>query len=124
MRGSQNRSFEVTLNCLRVLKAYFSQILEAEQSLPMQEIKAAKLLDQGLHNCLFSESQTATSEHIGLALDILTLIARQNPQDVKDEFVKKAFELCSNQSDLKTQASSIKLLKNLLSDDVGCSIVL
>ena len=114
---------EIQLNTLRVLLAYL-QKFEGNAEFPIKEVKDLLVVEK-LHQILENENEMA-GELARLSLSILTQISYSFPQEVAKHNAKRIVSLCDGTSstDLRTQEAAVRLICNLLTEEVSRDLVI
>lgn len=109
------------LNALRVLLAYLQKF--DGQDIPVKDLKDIGLIET-LHEALEHENEVL-GEITRLSLSILTQISYNYPNEVARFNIRKVVALCDGSSgSLKTQESAIKLICNLLTNELSRDVII
>eukprot|EP00347_Sterkiella_histriomuscorum_P016569 403352695 len=112
----QTENPELMLLALRVLLAFLQKF--DSQDIPIKEMKDIGLIET-IHESLDHDNELL-GELTRLALSILTQISYSFPSEVAKFNIKKIITLCdSTCGDLRTQEFAIKLICNLLTNEVS-----
>ncbi|CDW81565.1 soss complex subunit b1 [Stylonychia lemnae] len=112
----QTENPELMLYSLRVLLAFLQKFDGTD--IPIKEMKDIGIIET-IHESLDQDNELL-GELTRLSLAVLTQISYNFPQEISKFNIKKIIQLCdSTCSDLKTQESAIKLVCNLLTNELS-----